>query len=1362
MEEYKYYAFISYSRKDSRAAAWLQRQLEHFRIPVRHVTSENRPHGEKFVRPVFRDRRDLEINESSFTEDVKKALAASRYLIVLASPRSASSEWVDREVRYFLETHGDDISLVVPVVLEGEPSIAEGKSTCLPISLRRPDVVARNLPSMLPDDSEPERRGWENGVVQTLSYLLKVNRENIKSSIDAERMRLMRIYAAVAAACMLVFAGLSVWAIRAERQADANRRIAEENERRAVAGERLAEEKRKLSEQTLGFVKRMLQEGRPNEHGPKSVVDLLTEQVSKIDLLSPPELRYAAASLVGQIMLEQSMNRPAERLLKDATDYYRLQRREAEFNDAANSLAVLYSMTGRSEASLALQREIGKSKAMNGGASRDLALHLHNIAIAHCNAGNATFAWEYCEKAEAADTAKKTPVSVKIQILKGQLLAGNGDFAGAVACYDKAESIQRELGVQDAALLLGRGEMHYRQEDFESARVDIERGIELEEKLHGENSATLSGLCNVLGLICSAENKPQEAIQHFERAIAMEERRNASVSRGLVTMYNNLGMQLVKVGNCSRAKATLEKAVTLCEGWYGKDSVDLYLPLINLGYLAAMKKDTQSAARTYYERAKAIIVKAHGADYYQLKTVYNNLSVLDADEGDMLSSLRDALEAQRIVRANGLEGKAAGLHCLINAALAYDGIGQHEQAMVTISNAVLLAERTLPAAHPDRQKCMITRETIFQGTTARAVAAKATAAVADIKNAAKSALDENRQDEAEKLYRQLLTLHVKGGDRFSSDYALVLNQLGVLASRRGAYGEALPRYLEAVEIEQTVTGRGSVELPVYFFNVGFCNRRLNNDHEAIRWFEKAVAAWKDAPFVNTNKLTGLYTELGHACSSGGRRADAIANFALALECDKSLHGPEHLNVAIDLENLAEEQLAAAQTESAITNLCEALRILGRQSEKYPRKVAKLNNSLANAYDRISRFDEAIRHYRMALALDLELYGETNRETAVVFGNLGDTERKAGDLTNAVRHLRKAVELKCRLPQFTEKDKALVYNDLGIALDDLGDYKGAIEAYDEAMKRDLRLFGREHREVMVVYSNLAIAYMNMGRLNEECECRRKTLDIALLLFDEGSAEVLDRYRNLADCLYRQKKFENCAKMRKKVVEILGKTTNDENMSMAKAYNLYAGALYEMEDYVNARINYDNAVRVYRNGGKEYLESVAIVLASLGYANMMLGNYDEAIRAFEEADQIVKQNGFDVAEGSDLALAGEKKVQCEKLKQETPIVMISSVEKGGVADVLGIKVGDVWLSIGEWRASDIQKTRRDVFWKNAVSEWKSLTQTNRVLFVARKVNGSWKKIGVEFRTANGDFNYRLDSMSKDEFSNLMSCSSRKGRE
>ena len=130
-KQYQYYAFISYSRKNSAAAKFLHRKLEHFPVPVKYVSPENLPGKGKFLRPIFRDRRDLEVSKDNFTVDIQKALENSRYLIVLCSPESAASEWVNEEINCFLETHDHDYTLIVPVILSGGMDTERKANVCL-------------------------------------------------------------------------------------------------------------------------------------------------------------------------------------------------------------------------------------------------------------------------------------------------------------------------------------------------------------------------------------------------------------------------------------------------------------------------------------------------------------------------------------------------------------------------------------------------------------------------------------------------------------------------------------------------------------------------------------------------------------------------------------------------------------------------------------------------------------------------------------------------------------------------------------------------------------------------------------------------------------------------------------------------------------------------------------------------------------------------------------------------------------------------------------------------------------------------------------------------------------------------------
>jgi|GEM_PF-3293792 len=226
---YKYFAFISYSRKDSKAAAWLQKRLEWFCFPVKLVPEERRPPNPKYVRPVYRDKTNLEVTDEHYWPNIRRALEESRYLIVLCSPNAAKSEPVNMEVTYFLEKHGGDSSLVAPVIVSGNVS-SDGEDAALCPALRAvrdprgEPLINRNLPTMVPDAVTTEQDAWEAGFVALVSYLLRLERGAIGDHIQRETRRQARVLRRWlgAVGLLAVLALLATWfAVEKKKFADA-------------------------------------------------------------------------------------------------------------------------------------------------------------------------------------------------------------------------------------------------------------------------------------------------------------------------------------------------------------------------------------------------------------------------------------------------------------------------------------------------------------------------------------------------------------------------------------------------------------------------------------------------------------------------------------------------------------------------------------------------------------------------------------------------------------------------------------------------------------------------------------------------------------------------------------------------------------------------------------------------------------------------------------------------------------------------------------------------------------------------------------------------------------------------------------
>jgi hypothetical protein len=96
-------AFISYSHAaDGALAPVLERGMERLAKPTFKLRAID----------VFRDQTSLSASPGVWSGIVDH-LAGSRWFIVLASPRFAASPWCQKELRWWLDTHGTERLLVV-------------------------------------------------------------------------------------------------------------------------------------------------------------------------------------------------------------------------------------------------------------------------------------------------------------------------------------------------------------------------------------------------------------------------------------------------------------------------------------------------------------------------------------------------------------------------------------------------------------------------------------------------------------------------------------------------------------------------------------------------------------------------------------------------------------------------------------------------------------------------------------------------------------------------------------------------------------------------------------------------------------------------------------------------------------------------------------------------------------------------------------------------------------------------------------------------------------------------------------------------------------------------------------------------
>ncbi len=246
----KYWAFLSYShqdnlrtRKDGRTdciqwAEWLLGAIETYRVPVEfrdRRTATGEPMPERFF-PLFQDEKELPIS-SDLGGSIRAALDQSRFLIVICSPRSAASKYVNEEVRYFNQT--DRKNRVLALIVDGEPNATLGNKTgyaptddCFCPALREaspaidPEAASEETLEPIAGDvrikdalavREPRqsdlathRHVLSHMRLKLLAALMGVGFDELVQRDDARRRRRRRLIATATTTLLLIFAVLSV------------------------------------------------------------------------------------------------------------------------------------------------------------------------------------------------------------------------------------------------------------------------------------------------------------------------------------------------------------------------------------------------------------------------------------------------------------------------------------------------------------------------------------------------------------------------------------------------------------------------------------------------------------------------------------------------------------------------------------------------------------------------------------------------------------------------------------------------------------------------------------------------------------------------------------------------------------------------------------------------------------------------------------------------------------------------------------------------------------------------------------------------------------------------------------------------
>lgn len=228
-----YFAFLSYSHRDAAMARWLHEELEKFRVPS-HLVGRITDNGTvpRRLAPIFRDLQELPASGDLGTE-IRSAIAASQFLIVLCSPDAARSKWTNAEIEAFKRARPEGCAFAA--VVAGEPFASDmpGREDeeCLPESLRfkldrRGRITTRRAEPLAADLREPGH-ARRIGLLKLIAGMLGIGLDELIQREAVRRHRKLAMLAAASLGGMVVTSALAIAAAQGRDEARDQRRMAE-------------------------------------------------------------------------------------------------------------------------------------------------------------------------------------------------------------------------------------------------------------------------------------------------------------------------------------------------------------------------------------------------------------------------------------------------------------------------------------------------------------------------------------------------------------------------------------------------------------------------------------------------------------------------------------------------------------------------------------------------------------------------------------------------------------------------------------------------------------------------------------------------------------------------------------------------------------------------------------------------------------------------------------------------------------------------------------------------------------------------------------------------------------------------------
>ncbi len=339
----------------------------------------------------------------------------------------------------------------------------------------------------------------------------------------------------------------------------------------------------------------------------------------------------------------------------------------------------------------------------------------------------------------------------------------------------------------------------------------------------------------------------------------------------------------------------------------------------------------------------------------------------------------------------------------------------------------------------------------------------------------------------------------------------------------------------------------------------------------------AVAKQSDEAAIAA-PTTRLFNLLALLLQAKARYAEAEPLFRRALAIDEASAGPDHPDVAIDLNNLGLLLHATNRLGEAEPLFRRALAIDEASSGPVHSRVATDLNNLGLLLHATNRLGEAEPLFRRALAIFEARYGRDHPQVASALNNLAGLLGATNRLGEAEPLFRRALAIDEASYGSNYPNVARDLNNLAVLLRSTNRLGEAEPFYRRALAIDEASYGPDHPQVARDLNSLAGLLGDTNRLGEAEPLYRRALAIDNASYGPDHLDVARDLNNLAGLLRVTNRLDEAEPLCRSALAIFEASHGPDHPVVAIGLNNLAGLLRARNRVGEAELLYRRALAI----------------------------------------------------------------------------------------------------------------------------------------------------------------------------------------